>query len=71
MFEEYIASFVPKLCIGGIIWVDQLGKGLNEQGYRSNMTKEKMAAIAEENGLFVSAQVFRSPKDCISVLIQK
>lgn len=41
VIEKYIASFVPKLSTGGIIWVDHSGKGLNEQGYRSNMTKKR------------------------------
>jgi predicted methyltransferase len=65
------ASFVYKLKPGGIIWLDHSGKGVSEAGCRSDMTKEKMASIAEANGLFVSAQSYRSPTDCISVLLKQ
>ncbi|WP_318556627.1 class I SAM-dependent methyltransferase, partial [Geobacter anodireducens] len=71
VIEKYIASFVHKLKAGGIVWLDHSGKGVSEAGCRSDMTKEKMAAIAEANGFFVSAQSFRSPTDCISVLIKQ
>jgi len=71
VIEKYIAGFARKLAPNGIVWVDHSGKGLSERGCRSDMTKEKMAAIAEKNGLFVAAQSFRSPTDCISVLIRQ
>jgi len=71
VIEKYIASFIPKLKNGGIIWLDHSGYGVNESGCRSDMTKEKMANIAESYGLFVSSQSFRSMKDCISVLIKQ
>lgn len=71
VIEKYIASFVHKLKVGGIVWLDHSGKGVSEAGCRSDMTKEKMVDIAEANGFFVSAQSFRSPTDCISVLIKQ
>lgn len=71
VIEQYIASFVPKLKAGEIIWVYHSGKGINENGCRADMTKDKISDIAETNGLFVSAQSFRSPNDRISVMVKQ
>jgi 2-polyprenyl-3-methyl-5-hydroxy-6-metoxy-1,4-benzoquinol methylase len=70
ILEKYVASFIPKLVKGGIIWIDHSGKGVYAPGSRSDMTKEKMASIAEAHGLFVAAQYFRSAIDCVSVLVK-
>lgn len=71
VIEKYMRSFTTKLTVGGIAWLDHSGRGLNQQGCRSDMTAEKMVSIAEANGFFVAAQFFHSQTACISVLAKQ
>ncbi|MCU0609154.1 MAG: class I SAM-dependent methyltransferase [Chitinispirillaceae bacterium] len=70
IIEKYVVGCAAKLVKGGMIWFDHSGAGIGVSGNRSDMTKEKMMAIARDNNLLVAAQYFRSPIDCVSVLVK-
>ena len=70
IIEKYVRSCVTRLKPGGILWFDHSGRGVGLSGNRSDMTKEKMAHIGEEAGLFIAAQYYRSERDCVSVMVK-
>lgn len=68
VIEGYVKQLGARLAPGGFLWLDHSGKGANDKGHRTDMTPEKMAALASEAGLEVISQKFRNNQDCISVL---
>jgi len=64
----YVRQLADRIVPGGILWLDHSGKGMREQGHRTDMTLEKMAEFAQGVGLEIVKQTFRNDHDCISVL---
>ena len=61
IIEIYVSQFAAKLRDFGIVWLTHSSRA-NETEWRSDMSKEKMAAMAERHGLVTKAQMGFIPR---------
>ena len=56
IIEIYVSQFAAKLRDFGVVWLTHSSRA-SEAEWRSDMSKEKMAAMAERHGLVTKAQI--------------
>lgn len=65
--HAYIEQAFNLLNTGGLLWLDHSGRGIKEQGMRSDVSDNQVLAWGLNLGFQVEAQIFRNDWDCISV----
>lgn len=71
IIQKYVEQFSKMIKSGGLIWLDHSGRGECKNGHRTDMTDQKIAMIASQNGLNIIAQIFRNNHDCITIMQSK
>ena len=61
VIEVYVSQFASKLRDFGLVWLTH-ASGKSKDEWRSDMSKEKMAEMAERHGLVVKAQIGFIPR---------